>query len=433
MQCNCENSHCLHDQQGIRCPNAADPNLVVDDIGPVCGACAALYRKGGYLKESVDGMKGIIAAAMDGNPTRVSEIVDAELDRRVGVAFAEVKGEVERREASSLNEESPFDLNQLAVLKDTVRNPLKGKFLGGPSAEEAEEILRTKYGWTDERIARLKESKEDEDVECPDCGHQGKLSDWTDTRTPDHMKYCPKCQSEAEPDYPEVVKESFWGPGATEDTEESLVECPKCGHIGDWDDFEGKDRRRRTCPKCGSHQEPDDYSWMEGGEGQNHLKMLQRGKKGLDASNADACDCPRAGVNAKDCAKCRGTLKESAGDLNGLLRDYLETALWSETDNADDSGGEPLDTNYSVGDFAPGEIDKARRDCHDFLHKARAFMARHPKQNFGHDFCLTRNGHGAGFWDGDYGDDGAALTKIAESFGEVHIYVGDNGKLYFGP
>jgi hypothetical protein len=34
-----------------------------------------------------------------------------------------------------------------------------------------------------------------------------------------------------------------------------------------------------------------------------------------------------------------------------------------------------------------------------------------------HDFFLTRNGHGAGFWDGDY-KNGEKLTEIAKSFGE---------------
>ena len=49
----------------------------------------------------------------------------------------------------------------------------------------------------------------------------------------------------------------------------------------------------------------------------------------------------------------------------------------------------------------------------------------------GHDLWLTRNGHGAGFWDGDYADDvGEALTKISEAMGEIDLYVGDDGKIY---
>ena len=49
-----------------------------------------------------------------------------------------------------------------------------------------------------------------------------------------------------------------------------------------------------------------------------------------------------------------------------------------------------------------------------------------------HDFWLTRNGHGAGFWDGDYDDEvGTELTKIAHTFKELDCYVGDDGKIHF--
>jgi hypothetical protein len=52
-----------------------------------------------------------------------------------------------------------IDKHQLKICKDTVRNPLKGMFLGGPSASEAEQILRDKFGYIDEQIQKLK--KED--------------------------------------------------------------------------------------------------------------------------------------------------------------------------------------------------------------------------------------------------------------------------------
>jgi len=53
---------------------------------------------------------------------------------------------------------STADQHQLRILKDTVKNPLKGKFLGGPSADEAEKTLRSKFGFTDAQISKLKES-----------------------------------------------------------------------------------------------------------------------------------------------------------------------------------------------------------------------------------------------------------------------------------
>jgi hypothetical protein len=50
------------------------------------------------------------------------------------------------------------DKHQLKILKDTVKNPMKGKFLGGPSAEEAEETLREKFHFTDKQIQDLKKT-----------------------------------------------------------------------------------------------------------------------------------------------------------------------------------------------------------------------------------------------------------------------------------
>ena len=53
-------------------------------------------------------------------------------------------------------------------------------------------------------------------------------------------------------------------------------------------------------------------------------------------------------------------------------------------------------------------------------------------ESVGHDFWLTRNGHGAGFWDGDYEKEiGIKLTELSQQFGECHAYVGDDNKIYF--
>lgn len=50
----------------------------------------------------------------------------------------------------------------------------------------------------------------------------------------------------------------------------------------------------------------------------------------------------------------------------------------------------------------------------------------------GHDFWLTRNGHGVGFLDRDELSeaDQKRLTEASKEFGECYLYVGDDGKLY---
>lgn len=52
----------------------------------------------------------------------------------------------------------PADSHQKKICMDTVKNPAKGLFLGGPSAEEAEEILKSKFKFTQAQIDKLKKA-----------------------------------------------------------------------------------------------------------------------------------------------------------------------------------------------------------------------------------------------------------------------------------
>lgn len=44
----------------------------------------------------------------------------------------------------------------------------------------------------------------------------------------------------------------------------------------------------------------------------------------------------------------------------------------------------------------------------------------------GHDFALTRSGHGAGFWDRGLGEIGDRLSDMARSYGSADLYDEDN-------
>lgn len=115
--------------------------------------------------------------------------------------------------------------------------------------------------------------------------------------------------------------------------------------------------------------------------------------------------------------------------INRFLESYIETALWLSTDDND----EPLDK----GDHELSDECKAKfaADCKKFEAESDELFAQHDldPSNFhvAHDFWLTRNGHGAGFGDGDYPEPIATLlTKLAESYGECDLYIGDDGKIY---
>ena len=133
------------------------------------------------------------------------------------------------------------------------------------------------------------------------------------------------------------------------------------------------------------------------------------------------------------------TTDDKIANLDAFTRAYLECALWSSTDNADESGGEPLDANYSLEDMSVESLDAAIKDCAAFqesnasaLRDAYGARNRYDEESAGHDFWLTRNGHGAGFWDRGLGEVGDELSKASKPYGSVDLYVGDDGKIYGG-
>jgi hypothetical protein len=123
--------------------------------------------------------------------------------------------------------------------------------------------------------------------------------------------------------------------------------------------------------------------------------------------------------------------------LDSFTKAYIQAALWSSTDDA----GLPLDSIYGPSDLAPETQAAIVKDCARFLveNEATIYSATCSRgsglfpqiERAGHDFWLTRNGHGAGFWDGDWSEPEAAqLTAASKKFGEVDLYVGDDGLIY---
>lgn len=114
------------------------------------------------------------------------------------------------------------------------------------------------------------------------------------------------------------------------------------------------------------------------------------------------------------------------------LNEYLETAIWSSTDESDESGGEPLDRNFSTDDFTDEAREEARAELEAFENDMdRAVDAlgddyEGSTEGWPHDFWLNRNGHGAGFWDRPerYGEELAeALDVLSKRYGEKHVII----------
>ncbi len=129
-------------------------------------------------------------------------------------------------------------------------------------------------------------------------------------------------------------------------------------------------------------------------------------------------------------ARLEEKVQQNIAGIASFVAAYIQTALWSSNDESDEAGGEPLDKNFSPDDIHPDTLEKMRKECEEF------FLANMDDigDRFcvaGHDFWLTRNRHGAGYWDGDWPEEvGKRLTEAAQKCGEVHLHVGDDGKIH---
>jgi len=113
-------------------------------------------------------------------------------------------------------------------------------------------------------------------------------------------------------------------------------------------------------------------------------------------------------------------------NLSDMTKGYIAAALWSSCDDND----VPLDSNYSPGDIAPATREEMWSDCRDFLKSFGADLVGMDSEQAGHDFWLTRNHHGAGFWDRGLGERGGRLTQACLPYGEYSLYIGDDGKVH---
>lgn len=108
--------------------------------------------------------------------------------------------------------------------------------------------------------------------------------------------------------------------------------------------------------------------------------------------------------------------------INQIVAQYLQTAEWADMDN---------DPEFNEASYSESFLARAYKDCQEFFDKADENDWLHDLDwsDIGHNFWLSRNRHGAGFFDQpfEFADE---LQELAKSFGECHVYVGDDGDIY---
>lgn len=135
--------------------------------------------------------------------------------------------------------------------------------------------------------------------------------------------------------------------------------------------------------------------------------------------------------------------------IDTITKHYLIAMLW--TMPGPDDNQNPGD-DISIDDLPAETVNKAKDDVTSFVNLCGPLFdqamkcfddgyGQHPDAGsaeaaFGHDFALTRNHHGVGFWEraseGLPQELGDALTDVCEkNFGTLDLYIGDDGKAYF--
>lgn len=135
-------------------------------------------------------------------------------------------------------------------------------------------------------------------------------------------------------------------------------------------------------------------------------------------------------LNGKECEFFIGDCPE----LRAFIAGYTECMLWSSHDTLAD--GTELEDLQDY-ELAPETVERVAKDCRAFVESNLADLQLYaeqytPKGGYnvwecaGHDFWLTRNGHGVGFWDRGLDDLGQRLTAASHSAGSVDAYLGDD-------
>lgn len=110
--------------------------------------------------------------------------------------------------------------------------------------------------------------------------------------------------------------------------------------------------------------------------------------------------------------------------VSAFASGYIDCAVWLA----------PEEDNISGDDLSPDVLNTLASQADEFASSFRDLLdiANNEGRNdeyLGHDFFLTRNGHGAGFWDRGLSV-GEELSNMARPYGECGIYRGDNGEVF---
>lgn len=107
----------------------------------------------------------------------------------------------------------------------------------------------------------------------------------------------------------------------------------------------------------------------------------------------------------------------------------IKTLLWSESYETDDRDDMPFDESYSPEDVVD-ERNEFLNQVWDFVVSNWDDVKDLDPGDVGHNFVLSRNRHGAGFWDLGLGELGDRLHEACDPYGNVGLLLGADERVY---
>lgn len=129
------------------------------------------------------------------------------------------------------------------------------------------------------------------------------------------------------------------------------------------------------------------------------------------------------------------TLKFNQSDVDEFTDGYITCALWCGSGDEEDQDALD-DTEISLESFDTLSKQGIISDCTKFMTDNHKLLKGLSMSQSGHDFWLTRNHHGTGFWDRGLGEIGDKLTTESFNYSALNAFIlkeeegtGETGKI----
>lgn len=118
--------------------------------------------------------------------------------------------------------------------------------------------------------------------------------------------------------------------------------------------------------------------------------------------------------------------KTPFAQLDTFTTAYVEALFFTETPEDKMHPGEFTEWHDTAGEwnrFPVADQQKIIQECIDFQGSQAEALQDYPTDRAGHDFLYSRNGHGCGFWEVDFGTEEQCerLQAAADAAGQCYL------------